>query len=228
MKKTLLLIIGVLVAAVAVSQTKLTPVKRNGKYIAPVSFPLTAEVEIDSTNFWKPSNVPPTPTDDTTRIDGRNGTFVGAWTHAAAAGNGWSANTLSFSSTAANTVTYRFQGTKIELWGEKKSGHGTGTVTIRLGTTVVDTKSVSFVNATQILPALIYTSPNLTPNTNYTIELKVTSGWNLVDFLVIWNYAQSTGSVDPEPDPEEPPAPGETLIQPGQNITARTKYSKHY
>src|SRR5688500_9573711 len=129
MKKTLLLIIGVLVAAVAVSQTKLTPVKKNGKYIAPVVFPLTSEVEIDSTNFWRPANVTPVPVDDTTRIDGRNGTFVGAWTHAAAAGNGWSANTLSFSSTDGTTATYRFQGTKVELWGEKKSGHGRGTVT---------------------------------------------------------------------------------------------------
>jgi hypothetical protein len=215
MKKTFLLIFGILIAAVAVSQTKLVPVKRNGKYIAPVTFPLTSEVEIDSTNFWRPPSIP-IPTDDTTKIDGRNGTFVGSWTHAAAAGNGWSANTLSFANVAGNTATYRFQGTKIELWGEKKSTHGTGTVTVRLGTTVIDTKTVSFVNSTQILPALIYTSPNLTANTNYTIELKVTSGWNLIDFLVIWNYAQSTGSVDPEPS--EPPAPGETLIQPGQNI----------
>lgn len=183
--------------------------------MAPVVFPLTSEVEIDSTNFWRPPSVP-IPTDDTTKIDGRNGTFVGSWTHAAAPGNGWSANTLSFANVAGNTVTYRFQGTKIELWGEKKATHGTGTVTVKLGSTVIDTKTVSFVNSTQILPALIYTSPNLTQNTNYTIELKVTSGWNLVDFLVIWNYQQSTGSVDPEPS--DPPAPGEILIQPGQNI----------
>jgi hypothetical protein len=215
MKKSILLFIGILVAAVSVSQTKLTPIKKNGKYMAPVVFPLTSEVEIDSTNFWRPPSIP-IPTDDTTRIDGRNGTFVGTgWGHPIAAGNGWSANTLSFSNIAGNTVTYKFQGTKVELWGEKKTTHGTGVVTVRLGANVIDTKTVSFIGTTQ-LPALIYTSPNLTANSNYTIELKVTSGWNLVDFLVIWNYAQSTGSIDP--DPVDPPAPGEILIQPGQNI----------
>jgi hypothetical protein len=223
MLKYIFLLILWFAGTLSFGQNKIVPVKKNGEYVAPLYNPVTgavSDVIVDSVNFWKPKPVIPIPTDDTTKIDGRNGTFVGAWTHATSTTAGWSSNTLSFSSTGGNTVTYRFQGTKIEFWGEKKPGHGTGVITVKLGTNVIDTKTVSFVNAAQVLPALIYTSPNLTPSTNYTIELKVTSGWNLVDFLVIKNYSESTGGVDPEPPT---PSPGEILIQPGQDINNAIK-----
>lgn len=184
------------------------------------SYPITGGIVTDTTAIPDPP-APVLPSDDTTKIDGRNGTFVGGWTH----GTGdalWYKKTLSFSNVAGNTTTFKFQGTKLELWGEKKSSHGTGTVTIKLGSTVVHTQAVSFVNATTVLPALIYTSPNLTPLTNYTVELKVTSGWNLIDFLVIWNYQESTVVTDHGPDPL-PPNPGEILIQPGQDINNAIK-----
>jgi hypothetical protein len=215
--KIYLVLLFALLSAIATAQTKIVPVKKNGQYVAPMFNPITgavSDVVVDSVNFWKPPVVVP-PTDDTTKIDGRNGTFVGSWSHAVNTAEGWFKNTLSFSSVAGNTATYRFQGTKLELWGERKSSHGTGVVTIKLGTTVIDTKTVSFVGST-LMPALIYTSPNLTPLTNYTIELKVTSGWNLIDFLTIWNYSNSTAGPDPI-DPI-PPIGNEIIIQPGQDI----------
>lgn len=213
-----LILLFCLLSAIANAQTKIVPVKKNGQYVAPMYNPVTgavSDVLVDSVNFWKPPVVVP-PTDDTTKIDGRNGTFVGSWSHAVNTAEGWYKNTLSFSNVAGNTATYRFQGTKLELWGERKTSHGTGTVTIKLGTTVIDTKSVTFVGAT-LIPALIYTSPNLTPNTNYTIELRVTSGWNLIDFLTIWNYQEST--VGPDPEPPIPPDPGNLInVSPGQDV----------
>jgi hypothetical protein len=221
MKKTVLLIIGVLVAAVAVSQTKLTPVKKNGKYIAPIVFPLTSEVEIDSTNFWKPK--PTTPTDDTTKIDARNATYAGAWyndftrnSSGQIANVGWYKNTIALSNTAGNTASFRFQGTKVELWGERKTTHGTGVVTLRSGTTIVETKNVTFIGPTQ-LPSLIYTNTAaLQLGTVYTLELKVTTGYNLLDFFVVKDYTQVLGGTDP---PVEPPVPSNRInVSPNQNV----------
>lgn len=218
MKKLLTLLL--LIPFICAAQTKLIPVKKNGKYIAPVVFPLTSEVEIDSANFWKPKpNVPPVPTDDTTRIDGRNSTFVGTWANGFttnASGQtvdiGWYKNTIAYSNVAGNTVTFKFQGTKVELWAEKTPTHGTGTVTLRNGTTVVETKTVSFVG-TKELPVLIYSSASI-PLATYSIELKVTSGYNLLDFYVVKDYTAVVGEVPPVDPPVDPPPTGNVINVP--------------
>lgn len=208
------------VGTLAFGQTKLVPVKKNGKYIAPVVFPLTAEVEIDSTNFWKPK--PTAPTDDTTKIDARNATYTGQWYNdftknsAGQISNvGWYKNTIALSNTAGNIASFRFQGTKIELWGERKTTHGTGVVTLRSGTTIVETKNVTFIGPTQ-LPALIYTNDaTLQLGTVYTLELKVTTGYNLLDFFVVKDYTQVVGGTDPPVDP----VPSNRInVSPNQNV----------
>lgn len=217
------ILILLLIPAICFGQTKLTPVKKNGKYIAPLVFPLTSEVEIDSSNFWKPKPVTPPTTDDTTKIDARNATYTSGWyndfTRNSAGqiiNSGWYKNTIALSNVANTTATFRFQGSKIELWGERKTTHGTGVVTLRSGTTVVEVKNVSFIGPTQ-LPALIYTNTAaLTLGTIYTLELKVTSGYNLLDFFVVKDYTQVVGGTDP---PVEPPVPSNRInVSPNQNV----------
>jgi hypothetical protein len=229
MKKATLLTVGILVAIVAAGQTKLIPVKKNGKYMAPLAFPLTEEVEIDSTNFWRPKPSVPVPTDDTTRIDARNATYTGNWyndftknTQTGAIINvGWYKNTIALSNVAGNTAAFRFKGTKVELWSERKpmdpsktaaNNHGTGVVTIRSGTTVVATAPITFIGPQQ-LPVMIYSSAAL-PLGTYTLELKVTAGYNLIDFFVVKDYTEVVGQVPPpvvDPPVVEPPPTGSII-----------------
>lgn len=184
-------------------------------------YPIVGGIVTDTTAIPDPPK-PVGPTDDTTRIDGRNATFVGSWSNGNTTNSagqiiniGWYKNTIAFSNVSGNTVSFKFQGTKVELWAEKKSSHGTGVVTVREGTTVKHTQSVSFIQPTTQLPALIYTSPDL-PLATYTIELKVTSGYNLLDFYVVKNYTQASGGIDP---PVEPPVPGNRVnVSPNQNV----------
>lgn len=221
------ILIILLLPAICFGQTKLVPVKKNGKYMAPLVFPLTSEVEIDSTNFWKPKpTIPPPPTDDTTKIDARNATYSTGWYNdftRNSAGQvvnvGWYKNTIALSNVANTTATFRFQGSKIELWGEKKTGHGTGVITLRSGTTIVETKNVSFIGTTQ-LPALIYTNTAaLTLGTVYTLELKVTSGYNLIDFFVVKDYTQVIGGTDPPVEPPIDPPTGNVInVYPTQDL----------
>lgn len=220
-----ILLILLLLPVLCFGQTKLVPVKKNGKYMAPLVFPLTSEVEIDSTNFWKPKPTIPPTNDDTTKIDARNATYSTGWYNdftRNSAGQvvnvGWYKNTIALSNVANTTATFRFQGSKIELWGEKKTSHGTGVITLRRGTTIVETKNVSFIGPTQ-LPSLIYTNTaSLTLGTVYTLELKVTSGYNLIDFFVVKDYTQVIGGTDPPVEPPvEPPIGDYINVTPNQD-----------
>jgi hypothetical protein len=190
------------------------------------AYPIIGGTVTDTTAIPDPPK-PTTPTDDTTKIDGRNATFVGSWSNGNTTNSagqiiniGWYKNTIAFSNVSGNTVSFKFQGTKVELWAEKKSSHGTGVVTVREGTTVKHTQSVSFIQPTTQLPALIYTSPDL-PLATYTIELKVTSGYNLLDFYVVRNYTQASGGIDPPIEPPvEPPTGNIINVSPSQDLGA--------
>jgi hypothetical protein len=147
----------------------------------------------------------------TTKVDGSKAKFGAGWYFGptnVATTPGWHDNTIAFANAPGSTVTYTFSGTKIELWAEILPTHGTGTVKIDNG---AETK-VSFNGAKQ-LPALIYSSPIL-PAGTHTITLKVTSGYNLLDFFVIHNPGNTQGNNDPPPIPEV----GIINVTPSQNI----------
>lgn len=163
---------------------------------------------IATTTFKEVGGVVVPPADDTTRIDGAKATFsTGQW--ATGSVPGWYKGTIAYSNTPNATATFSFTGTKVELWAEKLPTHGAGVITITRGTTVVSTANISFVGP-KALPTLIYSSSDLQA-LPYTITLKVTSGYCLLDFFVVKNYVPSSGSV--------PPPTGDIIdVLPGENL----------
>lgn len=114
------------------------------------------------------------------KIDGEAATFSANWSiHGTTTATGWHAGTIAYSNVVGSTATYTFNGTKIELFGEKTSTHGTGTVTLDGVTT-----QVSFKSTAKELPALIYSSPTLSPG-SHTLKLTVGNGYNLIDYFSI-------------------------------------------
>lgn len=179
------------------------PYKQNGQYKVDLNFPIDkyplTGIIVDSSNFWKPTiPIPPDPipTDDTTRIDGQKALFVGSWTTGQTLAPGWYKKTIAYSSVSNNTAALSFQGTRVELWAELKSGHGNGTVTIRntVGTAIFS-QAVNFSASTQQLPAMVYGKD--LPQGQYTIELKVITGNNMLDFFVVRDYKEVTVPIPP-------------------------------
>lgn len=109
--------------------------------------------------------------------------FSGSWTAGATNATGWLGNTIAYSNVSGETAKFNFNGTGIEVYAEKKPGHGTGTITITKGTQVVATTSVNF-NAPLQLPAKIFEKKDLQRG-DYTLTLTVGSGWNLLDYFVV-------------------------------------------
>lgn len=140
------------------------------------------------------TTIPPVLT--TEKVDGEKATFSTNWSiHGTTTASGWYGDptpTIAYSNVAGSSVSYTFTGTKIELWAERKSTHGSGTVTIDNGQPEI----VSFVSTTTSLPVLIYSSPNLTLG-SHTIKLTVTSGYCLLDYFIVTKPSDSQGSVTP-------------------------------
>lgn len=130
----------------------------------------------------------PPPVFITEKVDGERATFSAApnpvWSlHGTTAAPGWygenNTRTIAFSNVAGSFFTYTFTGTKVELWAEKKTSHGTGTVSIDNG----PVQPVSFIGPSA-LPVLIYSSLDL-PIGVHTIRLTVVSGYSLLDYFII-------------------------------------------
>lgn len=121
----------------------------------------------------------------TEKIDATRETtqFSGSWTAGATNATGWLGNTIAYSNVSGETAKFNFNGTGIEVYAEKKPGHGTGTITITKGTQVVATTSVNF-NAPLQLPAKIFEKKDLQRG-DYTLTLTVGSGYSLLDYFVV-------------------------------------------
>jgi hypothetical protein len=109
--------------------------------------------------------------------------FSGSWTAGATSASGWLGNTIAYSNIAGETAKFNFTGTGIEVYAEKKPGHGTGTITLTKGTQIVATTSVNF-NAPLELPAKIFEKKNLQRG-DYTLTLTVGTGYSLLDYFVV-------------------------------------------
>lgn len=153
-------------------------------YQSPLSTKSTPAQRKQIADFIKsvlePPNIP-----NAEKIDGEAATFSTGWRHGPTADSSWYQNTIAYSNVAGETATYAFTGTGIELYAETKPGHGTGTVTLLRGTEVIETKDVSFVSATTVIPAKIYEKKGLTSGT-YTIRLTSVQNPVLLDFFNVY------------------------------------------
>lgn len=131
--------------------------------------------------FKKPGGTVP-PVFVTEKVDGERATFTGTWTRGITTAPGWygvPSPTIAYSNSVGASVSYTFTGTKVELWGERRTTHGTGTVSIDNGAA----QPVTFVGPSA-LPVLIYSSTDL-PLGSHTIRLSVVSGYNLLDYFSV-------------------------------------------
>lgn len=149
----------------------------NGKYFR-------ARVTFYDATIGFPGGTTPPPTDDTTKVDAQEATFAGTWIRGITPAPGWYKKTIAFSNATGATMTYNFTGTNIQFWAERRSTHGSGTITITQGTTIIKSSPVNFNVAPYGLPVLIFDSGPV-PRGNYTLTLKVGSGYNLADFFIV-------------------------------------------
>ena len=57
-------------------------------------------------------------------------TYTGLWSNGATTATGFQQNTIAWSNTVGNTLTFSFSGTKLEWFGEYKTTHGRASVTV--------------------------------------------------------------------------------------------------
>lgn len=226
MKKTLLLIFGVLVALpCAQILGQVIDVPKAGKY----------EYQNDSV----PPIPPDPPTGPDTLIDnGVKGTqgyqfnFVGnGWTHNATAADTWYKKTMSYSGTAGDNFTFKFDGTLVAVFTEVGPTHGI----IEIAIDGVVKKRVDLYAPEFMQRVKVYQKDSLTQDV-HTIKLSCTGTKNSAStntFLII-DYL---GINNPRPVPDTPvppdPQPGGIVIQPGQgtikaaveSAKPNTKYS---
>lgn len=139
----------------------------------------------EGTMVWKKVGVVVTPPAGVVeKIDGSKATFkpLANWVQGTAAG--WfgdidKPNSIAYSGTVGATATYTFTGKRIELWAERLSSHGTGTVTVNGVVTPVSFNMLPFG-----LPVKIYDSGVL-PVGTYELKLTVVTGICLLDYLQV-------------------------------------------
>lgn len=153
-------------------------------------FNSNGEVLEATISFKKPGGIilPPVVVDSIT-IDSEQGVvYSTGWSiHGPTQAAGWHAGTISYSTAAGTTASYTFTGRQVKIYAEGLPSHGTGTVSILQGTTViVNEEPVTFKSAVKILPYRIYDSGVL-PDGTYTVRLKATGGApTLLDFFRIF------------------------------------------
>lgn len=131
------------------------------------------------------TNPDPEPVIET--IDNTQMTAADGWTrNGPTTSPGWFNNTTAWSNTVGANISYTFEGTKVELWAERKNTHGKGQVIIydEQSDTEVSSVEVDFSQAPHGLPVLIWASPTL-PEKQYTFMLRCNSGVVLDDYLKI-------------------------------------------
>lgn len=100
--------------------------------------------------------------------------YVGDWHNGPTTASGFQQNTIAWSNTAGNTLTFSFSGTKLEWYGEYKSTHGIALVTVNVtgGDRIINLGSANSG------PGVV-AEWNL-PKGNYTITIKVLDSRPLV------------------------------------------------
>lgn len=116
--------------------------------------------------------LPPVDIIDSTTIDSEEGViFSTGWTgHGTTTAPGWYRATIAYSTVANTTASYTFTGRQVKIYAERLPSHGSGTVTILQGTTVIKTGTVFFAGP-KLLPVKVYDS-GILPDGTYTIRLK--------------------------------------------------------
>lgn len=115
----------------------------------------------------------------TTKVDAEQMTFSSDWQRKGSTTDpAWFEKTIAYSTVPTSSTKYSFNGKRIEVWGERKSGHGTGTI-------IVDGVSheVKWNTEPYGLPVLIF-AKDLPPG-NHEIEVRPVEGNVLIDFLRI-------------------------------------------
>jgi hypothetical protein len=114
----------------------------------------------------------------TEKVDASLMTFSGGWQRSGTTTDTtWFNKTIAYSTVPNSSALYNFNGKRIEVWGERKAGHGTGSI-------IVD--GVAHTAHWNIepfgLPVLIFAKD--LPDGDHVIEVKPDSGTVLIDFLV--------------------------------------------
>jgi hypothetical protein len=114
----------------------------------------------------------------TEKVDAESMTFSSDWNrHGPTTDTTWFNKTIAYSNVPTSSAKYAFNGKRIEVWGERKSGHGTGTITVDGVAHTVHWNVEPFG-----LPVLIFAKD--LPDGDHVIEVKPDSGTVLIDFLV--------------------------------------------
>jgi hypothetical protein len=129
--------------------------------------------------FRKLGTTDPDTTTVTTKVDAEQMTFSSDWQrHGPTVNNLWYNKTIAYSNDPASSAKYSFNGKRIEVWGEKNEGQGTGVI-------IIDSVShdVSWKVGPYGLPVMVFAKD--LPEGNHTIEIKPKVGNVLIDYLVI-------------------------------------------
>jgi hypothetical protein len=122
---------------------------------------------------------PPDTATVVTKVDAELMTFSSDWQRKGTTPDPtWYGGTIAYSTVPTSSAKYNFNGKRIEIWGERKAGHGTGIVAID-GVS----QSVRWNVEPFGLPVLIY-AKDLTPG-DHVLEVKPETGNILLDYLVI-------------------------------------------
>lgn len=92
-------------------------------------------------------------------------TYVGVWSNGATTATGFQNNTIAWSNTIGNTVTFSFLGTRLEWFSEYKTSHGRASVVVNGVERIINLGSAN-------------TGPGIVaewnlPRGNYTVIIKV-------------------------------------------------------
>jgi len=131
--------------------------------------------------------------------------YAGGWYSGPTTAPGFYGNTMAYSNVAGNTMTLVFNGTSIEIFCEKKVGHGSATFQVDSLPAVTENLGVAGpVGSTSVFKLDV-------PLGQHTFKLGVVgSGYVVFDYIKI-NGTAVTPPIPPTTD---------TIIQPGQSIKA--------
>jgi hypothetical protein len=186
----------------------------SGAWLGDVSGPITeypayeVVVEDDSEIPVPPEPIPPPVLTAVDNSDPKM-VYAGSWYSGPTTAPGFYGNTIAYSQTVGNTLTLHFTGTSIEVFCEKKVGHGSGTFQVDQQTP----QTVNLGVAGPVGSTSVFKAEGLT-NAQHVLKITVAGGGN-----VVFDYVKINGEATTAPIPPIPPTT-DTIIQPGQSIKA--------